>query len=413
MGKGARLRVDCPCVVPRSMRLTKVRVTKLFGLFAHEIPLNREERITIIHGPNGFGKTIVLRMLAALCSRNYDLFREVPFKTFTIQFDDGRCLTVTAVIEADSEFAAAFGPNIDLQFRISHPRASEPIDSQAGVVEKPKKGEVSKLLAEGPVVRLVRTQRLDVEQHDEQVELGASALKPTVVAYSEELAAQMRLTLAEYATRSQEFDRTFPVRLLSHTKSEPLAAEELRKRMAGLEQKRATLMRLGFLEPEPGLEQASVQAIETKRDVLSVYVDDMESKLSVFDEMASKVQLFKRIINERFLFKRLEIHRDQGFVFTSDTGAQLRPSALSSGEQHELILFYELLFKLQKNALVLIDEPEISLHVAWQEKFLGDLMEVVRLSEIDVVVATHSPEIIGEHWNLTVELKGPSELHKG
>ena len=38
------------------MRITKVLVKKLFGIFDHEIPLNQDSRITIIHGPNGFGK---------------------------------------------------------------------------------------------------------------------------------------------------------------------------------------------------------------------------------------------------------------------------------------------------------------------------------------------------------------------
>jgi predicted ATP-binding protein involved in virulence len=270
------------------------------------------------------------------------------------------------------------------------------------------------LIEESPKVRLVRTQRLDIEEHTEVDEEGTVIVpKPTVEIYSEELSVHIRQTLAAYAARSQELDRTFPVRLLGPTKAEPLTAEDLRERMAELEQKRARLTSLGFLEPEQGLEQAPVRVIETKRDVLTVYVEDVESKLAVFDAMAAKIQIFTRIINGRFLFKRLEIHRDEGFVFTSATGARLKPAELSSGEQHELVLLYELLFKLQKNALVLLDEPEISLHVAWQEKFLEDLMEVVKLSEIDVVVATHSPEIIGEHWDLTVGLKGPPETREG
>jgi predicted ATP-binding protein involved in virulence len=392
------------------MRLTKVRVTKLFGLFDHEIPLNGEERITIIHGPNGFGKTIVLRMIEALLSKTYDVFREIPFGTFAIELDDGKCLEVEPREEEDS-FRPQSQPQkkAELQFSLSSPDLAEPLvwveylkENMYGAVLE-FKPDLDVVLSDSPRVRLVRTQRLAAE------ELFATS---AVTAYSKEISFRIAQTLAEYASRSQELDRTFPSRLFNEAKSELPAAEELRKRLSELEQKRATLTGLGFLEPEQGLAQAPVQVIETKRDVLSIYVDDMENKLAVFDEMASKIQLFIRIINDRFLFKRLEIHRDQGFVFTSAADAQLKPSALSSGEQHELILFYELLFKLQKNALVLIDEPEISLHVAWQEKFLGDLAEVVRLSEIDVVVATHSPEIIGDHWDLTVELKGPSEIHK-
>lgn len=424
------------------MRLTKVRVTKLFGLFDHEIPLNREERITIIHGPNGFGKTIVLRMIAALASGQYSIFEEVPFETFSIEVDAGQRLVVE---RSEGEGGQQYwggeqrqgpvlkiellpsGSKESLSWSLDDARRSDQLASLLAkswtdlLLSREQDVRIRKKRRESlpepewlvearhklPTVHLVRTQRLDIVEYDKDE--SPQATKPTVEAYSEDLSVRIHQALAEYASRSQELDRTFPTRLFNQTKSDSPPAEELRKRLSGLEQKRSMLTRLGFLDPEQGLDQAPVQVIEDKREVLSVYVDDVENKLAVFDDMASKIQLFKRVVNERFLFKRLELHREQGFVFTSAAGAGLKPSDLSSGEQHELILLYDLLFKLQKNALVLIDEPEISLHVAWQEKFLGDLMEVVKLSEIDVVVATHSPEIIGEHWDLTVELKGPPE----
>jgi predicted ATP-binding protein involved in virulence len=72
------------------------------------------------------------------------------------------------------------------------------------------------------------------------------------------------------------------------------------------------------------------------------------------------------------------INKEQGFVFTSTlTGKQIPLTRLSSGEQHELVLFYELLFKIQPNSLILIDEPEISLHISWLNKFIKDLEEVI------------------------------------
>ena len=48
------------------MRIANVSVNNLFGMFDHEIPLNLESRITIIIGPNGIGKTILLTMLHSL-----------------------------------------------------------------------------------------------------------------------------------------------------------------------------------------------------------------------------------------------------------------------------------------------------------------------------------------------------------
>ncbi len=42
------------------MRIAQISITGLFGVFDHVIPLNLDDRITIIHAPNGYGKTIDL-----------------------------------------------------------------------------------------------------------------------------------------------------------------------------------------------------------------------------------------------------------------------------------------------------------------------------------------------------------------
>ena len=79
--------------------------------------------------------------------------------------------------------------------------------------------------------------------------------------------------------------------------------------------------------------------------------------------------------------------------------------ALSSGEQHQLVLFFELLFEIRSNSLILIDEPELSLHIAWQKNFIGDLMKIIKLNKFDVILATHSPQLISRWSDLVEELQ--------
>ena len=83
--------------------------------------------------------------------------------------------------------------------------------------------------------------------------------------------------------------------------------------------------------------------------------------------LAEKIDLFRSIINRRFKHKRMSVSKEKGITFTTDSGQPLSATNLSSGEQHEVVMFYELLFKVREDSLILIDEPEISLHVAWQE----------------------------------------------
>ena len=89
---------------------------------------------------------------------------------------------------------------------------------------------------------------------------------------------------------------------------------------------------------------------------------------------------------------------------------ELADECLDDGrEQHELVLLYDLLFKVRPNTLVLIDEPELSLHISWQKTFLDDLLQIIRLAKFDVIMATHSPYIVGDRSDLLVVLSSSQD----
>ena len=93
----------------------------------------------------------------------------------------------------------------------------------------------------------------------------------------------------------------------------------------------------------------------------------------------------------------------------SQSGRPITLDSLSSGEQHEIILMIDLLFNVPPGAVVLIDEPEISLHVAWQIAFIPDVERIAELAGFRFVVATHSPQIINDRWERAIRL-GPDEV---
>jgi predicted ATP-binding protein involved in virulence len=116
--------------------------------------------------------------------------------------------------------------------------------------------------------------------------------------------------------------------------------------------------------------------------------------------------LFKDLIDKRFIDKSIQIDRELGFRITSRTDTIVPLDKLSSGEQHQLILVFDLLFEVTQNSLILIDEPEISLHVAWQKTFIESLQRIIELNAFDVLLATHSPAVVARHFDLSVTL-GP------
>jgi predicted ATP-binding protein involved in virulence len=449
-------------------RIKQISVKNLFGMFDHTIPLNLDERITIIHGPNGFGKTALLRLLDTLFSqnnfsRNNSALESVPFEEFRVCFDDGTDFWVSKANVAQDEHKnedplkslqepvlhfidpvqepifhfidPVQGMMLTLPFSSVIKRAYEVRDRwdilefklEANISEKKqvegreamqKNIKLLNAVRRSVPVRLIETQRLQKMlastdwMPDEPGFEERPVMENTVVSYSQEIARIIKAKLAESTALTQSLDRTFPARLVSPTiRQRNVTEDELRAKLAALERKRKYLMDAGLLDQE-GSDAIQVQEKdqidESTKAVLSVYVEDAEKKLGVFDELANKIDLLKRIINKRFLYKEMVVSKDQGFVFTNANKVVLSPTELSSGEQHELILFYELLFKTSPGSLILIDEPEISLHVVWQEQFLEDVQAVTRLSDIDVLLATHSPDIIAGRRDLLVELKGPN-----
>lgn len=138
--------------------------------------------------------------------------------------------------------------------------------------------------------------------------------------------------------------------------------------------------------------------------VLWFYLSDIDEKHKVFDSLLNKVELFEDIINSMFLYKSFAINTSKGFVLTLDSGENVPLNCLSSGEQHELVLTYELLFKVPEKSFIMIDEPELSLHVTWQHKFLNDIERISKLADLDFLIASHSPSIIHDRRSLMVSL---------
>lgn len=76
---------------------------------------------------------------------------------------------------------------------------------------------------------------------------------------------------------------------------------------------------------------------------------------------------------------------------------------MSSGEQQILILFSYLAFNSEDGKLFIIDEPELSLHVKWQEDFLQYLDQITPKTT-QVIVATHSPILVSKKKDNTLLL---------
>ena len=458
----SRVRLSLIACSREIMRIKQITVKHLFGIFDHTINLNMEERITIIHGKNGFGKTSILRLVNGFFNLKYSDIRAIPFQKFTIIFDDNSFVDVVKASTSKNK-KSNVRPEIDFNFTSSDQKEKltfspnlldgRKIPLLTGMIDdfipgldrvEPEKWlytptkEILDLediyerfgeylpkqfqqeypdwlnkIRDSINVRFIESQRLlDISN---SAKIGRTIRRPmtlySVASYSEDLAENIQTKLAEYGQLSQTLDRTFPARVVQ--KKASLTDDELREKIDQLESERNQLISAGLLKKDEDSNfQVKDSIDDSTRKLLSVYIEDVYKKLNVFNDIYPKVELFKNIINKKYSFKSVTIDQSKGFIFTTQEGEVLSPTDLSSGEQHELVILYELLFKVKPNTLILIDEPEMSLHISWQQEFLKDLQEITKLSGLDILMATHSPDIINDRWDLTVELEKPKQKSK-
>lgn len=77
---------------------------------------------------------------------------------------------------------------------------------------------------------------------------------------------------------------------------------------------------------------------------------------------------------------------------------------LSTGQQTLLSKVLYLYFKDYKDKVILIDEPELSLHPSWQNRVLKIYENFAKLNNCQIIIATHSPHIIGSAKNESLRI---------
>ena len=447
---------------PSKMQIRNIQVQGLFGRFTHEISFQSEDRIKIIFGPNGVGKTVTLKIVNNLFNGPLLSLHQIPFEQIIIQFENERQLTVVRTYQSEYPFADPVPSHGDLIFTFNGNKRyilpsgdlNEFLDPQlidAAIPNLHRVGpdrwidfqtdeqydvddiwelhagtllahplasqhdipEWLRTLRDSVPIQFIDTERLVTTPT--RIGTGRAPRQrqlPTfnrsVIKHSADLANRIGKVLTKYGNESQSLDSSFLERLIQRPTESRVSLTELQSLWKSNETKRLLIEATGMLLPEQGqLESASLDTIdESNRAVLELYASDVANKLTVFDELYPRVQMLIEILQSLFEYKRIKVGSN-GFDMTSD-GKHLDLRHLSSGEQHELVLMYDLLFNVQKNSLILIDEPELSLHVAWQEQMLQSFQRIGELSECRFLLATHSPQIIDNRWDLTVELMGPA-----
>lgn len=440
-------------------KLVKATVDGLFGKYTHSIEFQNDRHYLILFGENGVGKTKLLEIINHLSNLDYTSLSNISFSAAKLQYSDGSELTATRQMKDNDETDDDFS-HYRIKFKLTKPGSEDAVwipefsefhefllrnttyvPIAPDLWEDTTDGEVTTFIEltrryRRPYMRmgqpsietpesftefcqntstyLINTQRLsaiktsaDRNEFLTRFNPGSSHRTPTRIReLSENIKEQLNRAQTEHSRLSQQKDRSFPSRVLQAVASGTHGdSAEIQSRYAEQNAFRDRLAKVVSVELPEELGPSNNLSKDWELALFDLYVRDATEKLEPFRLLLTRIELLQSIINERLNGKKLSITDKGGLIVKRiDDDEVIDLDSLSSGEQHEIILLFDLLFNVKAGTTVLIDEPEISLHIGWQISFIPDVEQIAKEVKFRFIVATHSPQIINGMWSMTTRL---------
>lgn len=438
------------------LRLQRVEIDKLFDRFDYKINIDEGDGgIKIITAPNGYGKSTILKIIRSFASGDYFYFIRERFKNIRFILSNEVIIEILR-LEDDQEKSQVTIRSGQNSVKIKDPFGSGEAHDRSIFIERSlpflsriglrqwrhdHTGEIfdrAELLARYGE-ELVFRRRTKSEEWLEQLRTSLSVFSiPTnrlqsendaksspdakasgvlmVSAIAREVKERIQLAIRKQFEAGRSKETSFPTRLIESLRfgTSP-SRDSVTDSIRAVQEYEERFARLGLVPQTGATKQLNYHAESSETAgmlVLKTYLDDIREKFSLLDDLARQLDVFCTSINSLVAFKSIETSADAGIIMRIPDGnkEQLPLNVLSSGEQHLIVLIGKLVFSTTAESLVLIDEPEISFHPEWQEKFLAILEEIRKVNGFSVLVATHSPILIGDRWDNVIEL---AEQYRG
>lgn len=376
--------------------LLRATVNGLAGR-SEPIEINLNRRRTVFFGPNGSGKTSLLRLLHAVLEHDFRPLHSIAFTSAVVDIYS---------INHDREYQYVISRKASTDFNAAGLRRDRTQDAEA-------------ILPEDATTQYDRIRRA----HKQVTRIRCRVtpeIKPTVNRWRHEFlstdrlrslsdsrASHARTTQSEFEQRIQQLwlrffsDMSWQVRTLqekslstifAHVFSAPTKPLPLSAEITNADRLYNAIQ--NFIRRQRHAYELPV------RDEFIGQLKQNAMLFSVADELADIEERITHILRPRTALesllnsvfldnKKIRLTEDEIQAIALD-GSEFSLDSLSSGEKHLFLLLLEA-YQVG-NSPLLLDEPEISLHVDWQRR-LFDFIESLN-PEAQIIAATHSPEIL-------------------
>jgi energy-coupling factor transporter ATP-binding protein EcfA2 len=430
----------------QSTAITEVAVSELFGRYSYNLEF--DPRLAILYGDNGTGKTTILRMIHNLLSPgpgrgHKTAVANTPFREFTIKSSNGA--TVHAVREEGGVGSfelflhATNGQSSRAPFIINDdrviPRHGAHSEIQDGLIREiarsiPLRSYYlsddrildSDFIEEDHSARDIRRHAYRYLEDEELLrEMDKSARYPQVSSAISRAANWVRQQALQGASEGSVSVNTIYADVVKHLAEMPRVAtakgksstrQQLLQMIERTGQRSRDQARFG-LSPAVNTRDL-LQYVPLVRDedfplvsgILMPYLDGTDARLDALESTHRVLSFFVDTLNKFLRGKSVQFDIKRGLRIYTDEGEPLDSAALSSGESQLLTLFCNVLSARESPTIFVIDEPEISLNVKWQRALVDALLGCAKDSEIQLILASHSIELLTAHREQVVGLKG-------
>jgi len=446
----ARRRLPPAIESPPDRYVAEIRVEGLFGTADGTITFGRNKNFLI--GPNGSGKTTIVHILASCLRNDFPQLFELPFR---------RALVTLRSIgnSTDTNIDVAQSFNVESGRRLIHVEISgdfthqEDIEARSQIEriapawldDEDADAQVASTTAglSSIIAQLTNTTWLSINRGEirRPTQFGRQNLIDRHIQNISQRLAQFNsrrnsLITAENVEFQRQMFLSFLTPRISLATLRRLGAlnvtqriEQLREilRELGVESRQAetnlTRYRDDLTRAVAASQQRRQGRMDFREEATLLTVNQANDVISSWSDYRSKVATINEGVNEllavfrEYLEKKQVMLSDRGQLFFSfppivarttrgdlrRPGRTLRPDQLSSGEKQIYIFLLEALLQREVISIFIADEPELSLHVAWQERLVSSIL---RLSpNAQLIFATHSPDIVGADQDAIIDME--------
>lgn len=427
------------------MHVLKSAVIEGFLGNPNPIILNFDNKFNFIIGKNGCGKTTVINLLAAILVCDFERLDKISFSkaVLTLQsFSSKKNPSITVLKKSEIGI-----PYFDIAYTIKESERSKPLQlvqdeemHHKQMIRMPREirerylerylSHISISIKE-KLPQLIKVCWLSVHRKSDEEKTreegrNIPAVDQKLSSMANDLVRYFSALSDKYEDHTKEFQKKSLLSLITHEKehqvsnfSEKLDIDSEKKGISDafallqLEEKeyvskvqqsyeKFSEARELFINNK-GLTLSQFFSIFTaiKAHSLVQYYDNLQDKRN---EIFFPREEFVSVLNELFEGRKvLSISPRNELLIKTRNKVDIKLEGLSSGEKQLIIILGEALLQEGESVVYIADEPELSLHITWQE-LLTDA--IVRLNpNAQIVFATHSPDIVGVHQDKVFDME--------